>query len=220
MDAPPALLARRYRVVGVLGDGGMGRVYEVEAGGSRYAAKVLKPAFRHDEELVRRMFREAQAAAAIRHPGIVGIHAVAHDDEHGPVLVMERLDGLPLGAFVERRPLDAVQARWLALKVLDALGAAHRHGVVHRDVKPGNVFVELAGEAAAGVRLLDFGVAGLVERPGLTFPGQVMGTEGFASPEQLLERSYDRRSDIYGLGATLLYALTGRHLATRDVLAR
>lgn len=202
-----------YRLVRRIGAGGMGQVYlgVQPAIGSRVAIKLLSLELAGDAEQVERFFTEARAVNVIRHEGIVNVLDLSRTAEGRPYIVMEYLDGSPLSALIGAQgALPVVPSLHLALEVLSALDAAHRVGIVHRDIKPDNIFVSPAGR----VKLLDFGVAKL--RTGHTVAGHgtlsgaLMGTPLYMSPEQAMGREADPRSDLYSLGIVLYEMLTGR----------
>lgn len=203
-----------YAVRGVLGQGGMGVVVRAwdEKLHRDVAIKLLPSSFAADEQRRQRFLREARACAAIRHPHVVGIHAVA-DDHDPPFLVLEFVDGVSLAEHLthERQlPIDEVVR--LAAEIAAGLAAAHARGIVHRDVKPGNVLLERDGRA----RLTDFGLARGSDPDGLTSTGLIVGTPQFMSPEQIEGRPVDARSDLFSLGALLYRMLTGRCAFTGD----
>jgi hypothetical protein len=191
----------------------MGQVYlgVQPAIGSRVAIKLLSLELAGDAEQVERFFTEARAVNVIRHEGIVNVLDLSRTAEGRPYIVMEYLDGSPLSALIAAQgALPVVPSLHLALEVLSALDAAHRVGIVHRDIKPDNIFVSPAGR----VKLLDFGIAKL--RTGhpvmghATHSGALLGTPLYMSPEQALGREADPRSDLYSLGIVLYEMLTGR----------
>lgn len=202
-----------YRLVRRIGAGGMGQVYlgVQPAIGSRVAIKLLSLELSGDAEQVERFFTEARAVNVIRHEGIVNVLDLSRTVEGRPYIVMEYLDGSPLSALIcAQGALPVVPSLHLALEVLSALDAAHRVGIVHRDIKPDNIFVSPAGR----VKLLDFGIAKLrTGHTGIghgTLSGALMGTPLYMSPEQALGREADPRSDLYSLGIVLYEMLTGR----------
>nr|WP_053727092.1 serine/threonine protein kinase [Streptomyces sp. WM6378] len=210
------VLGGRYRVTAMIGRGGMGVVARAvdQLLNREVAVKVLRaytdasPA--ELAELRDRMQREAQAAARIRHSGVVTVHDVV--EERGlPVIVMELVDGPSLDdVLAERGPLDPREAAAIGAKLMDALDAAHRAGVLHRDVKPGNVLLERGGR----VVLTDFGIASM-ETSGdealakLTQSGQIVGSLDFLPPERAQGREPSAASDIWALGMTLYAAVEG-----------
>ena len=213
------VIAGRYRVLGELGRGGMGAVLEVEhtgLPGRLLAVKVLRPEHREDPGLVERVRREARAAAAIDHPGIVRVTDIEEDPVLGPILVMERLVGESLQQRIERAPMSPAEVRWVAQQALGCLAAAHEAGVVHRDIKPSNLFIERANNGPR-LRLLDFGIAA-VRGSELTQPGEFVGTLRFASPEQVTGEPAGPQTDLYSLGTTLV-ALLGQRWSVRRALA-
>jgi uncharacterized RDD family membrane protein YckC len=198
------------RILRVLGKGGMGSVYEAEQrdGGRRVALKVLGQTL-DTPELRSRFLREGQLAASVRHPNVVGILS-AEEVDGTPVIVMELLHDGTLSERVKRDgPMAIATAVDAVLQIIDGLEAAHAVGVLHRDVKPANCFISSEGVVKVG----DFGLsistfAGLEQS--LTQSGTLLGTPAFAAPEQLRGEDLDTRADIYSVGATLYYLLTGK----------
>jgi len=211
------LLADKYRLSRCIGAGGMGGVFEAvnEQIGKPVAVKLLRPEFAFDGEMVVRFMREARAAAAIGHPNIVDIYDVGAAPDGALFMVMELLKGETLGHVLARHKiLDVATAAYGECQVLSALEAAHKQDVVHRDIKPGNIFLVDTGQALPDVKLLDFGIAKALDpnRPGerLTKTGTPVGTPSFMSPEQVLgEKDVDLRADVYGMGVLLYRCLTG-----------
>ncbi len=207
------LLGGAYRVGALLGQGSMGAVYEAvdERLGRPVALKVLRADVRLAPEDIARFEREARAAAALGHPNIVQVTDFRSLPDEPPFLVMERLVGESLGAMIARcRALEPGQACFFATQMLDALGAAHRAGIVHRDVKPDNVFLTAVGGGVFLVKLVDFGLAKLLREAPITALGTLMGTPAYMAPEQALGGPVDARADLYSVAATLYHALSGR----------
>ncbi|WP_274555285.1 serine/threonine-protein kinase [Streptomyces spiramyceticus] len=209
-------IAGRYRVVEQLGRGGMGVVWRAvdEVLGREVAVKELRTyndASAPELSGLRvRMQREARAAARVRHPGVIAVHDVA-DHDGRPVIVMELIDGPSLDDVLnERGVLEPREAASIGVKVLEALGAAHRAGVLHRDVKPGNVLLEPGGR----VVLTDFGIAAM-DDPGdgstthLTRSGELVGSLDYLAPERAQGHEPGPASDVWALGATLYAAVEG-----------
>jgi predicted Ser/Thr protein kinase len=211
----------RYDVVERLGEGGMGVVYKArDTTLDRFVAlKVLPPDKSADPERRQRFLGEAKAASALNHPGIIGVYDIKTVDEQD-VIVMEMVEGETLEQRLAHRRLPLGEALDLAVRVADALARAHAAGIVHRDLKPSNVMVTPDG----GVKILDFGLAKLVEVPftgdeaptlsrheSLTAERVVVGTIAFMSPEQAAGQPVDARSDIFAFGVVLYEMLTGRH---------
>jgi uncharacterized RDD family membrane protein YckC len=207
-----------YRILHLLGKGGMGSVYEVEheETGRRLALKVLGQAI-GSEELRARFIREGRLAAAIRHPHVVGVFA-AEEIEGVPVIAMELLSQGSLADQVTRDgPLPPAKAVDAVLQIIDGLEAAQASGILHRDVKPANCFVNAEGQVKVG----DFGLSISTfakNEASLTQSGASMGTPSFAAPEQLRGDALDGRADIYSVGATLYFLLTGRPAHAADNL--
>ena len=210
------VLGGKYRIVRKLGEGGMGAVYVSvqEPLGRKVAVKVLLPVLARDATLVGRFQREAELAASLGHPNIVQVTDFGVDDEGSAFLVMDLLDGESLGGLLEREvALAPNRVRFISTQVLSALEAAHARGVVHRDLKPDNIYLTSVSGVADLVKLLDFGIARLIEGDGdhkMTATGQVLGTPAYMSPEQARGKPVDARSDLYALGVVMYEALSGR----------
>lgn len=207
---PGHVFGERYRVLSLLGSGGMGQVFRVEdaTSGQALALKVLRPLDADDTDRVRRFQREIQILTRIRHPAVLHILDWG-DSAAGTYFVTELVDGEDLKAAIRRRGAwPAPEAAALGATLAEALAAAHAQGVVHRDVKPNNVMIARDGS----VRLLDFGLArGTgIDLTTLTRTGTVLGTPGYMSPEQFDAHGVDERSDLYSLGVVLFEVLTGR----------
>ncbi|HEY9281875.1 MAG TPA: protein kinase [Pyrinomonadaceae bacterium] len=218
----------RYRLERLLGKGGMGAVYEAThlKLGHRVAVKILGGQMFGDPAALRRFGREARALARLsQHENIVAVHDYGELQTGGAFLVMDLIEGETLGALLRReRHVTPARAAEIFGQVFEGLKAAHAAGVIHRDLKPDNVFLSAAhrgGAAAPHVRLLDFGLAKLAVgdnadsqaptagRDPITAPGAVMGTFGYMSPEQLTGGRVDERSDLFSAGVMLCEALTG-----------
>ncbi len=213
----PAIIDGKYRIEKKIGEGGMGQVYRaihVEIG-SPFAVKVLHAQFGEDEKAVERFRREAQAAAQIRHPNAVSVTDFGVTKDSKLVyFVMEYLEGLSLGDRLrETGALSPEDIYFIYSCVCPALHAAHVKGIVHRDVKPDNIFLLLdENKAIKDVKVLDFGIAKLKrqDKSTLTASGTVIGTPDYMSPEQCQGIELDARSDIYSLGIILYELFTGR----------
>ncbi len=208
------VIAGRYELVRTIGRGGMGFVFEARhvAVGRSVAVKILRPEVARNAEAVARFHREARAAAAIGHKRIVQVLDFGHGDE-GAYLVMELLRGADLASIVkERGALPVARAVGIARQVADGLGAAHARGIVHRDLKSGNVFVSQR-EGRDAVTVLDFGVSKALDLDDdgpSTHAGTLLGTPHTMAPEQGTDgRNVDRRADLYALGCILFEMLTG-----------
>lgn len=215
-DADPvvgSVLSETYEVLRCVGEGGMGRVYEAahrRLRNKRFAIKVLHPELARQPEVVSRFQREAEAASVLSHPNVVEVFDVNCTPDGRPYIVAQLLEGEDLGRYLERiGRLEVVAAVRIVRQICDALSAAHARGIVHRDVKPENVF--LTGQPQAPrVKMLDFGISKLGDGKGtLTKTGVVMGTPAYMPPEQARGSHVDHRADIYAVGAILYRALTG-----------
>jgi tetratricopeptide (TPR) repeat protein/predicted Ser/Thr protein kinase len=200
MSSGPATFGR-YQVVSQIGHGGMGALYL--AWDPTLERKVaIKVLIQDNAELRERFSREARSAARLRHRHIVTMYDVGEYDGQ-PFMAMEYVEGETLADMIrKRKPLSTVRKLQLAEEIADGLAYAHKAGVIHRDVKPANVMVDLSGAA----KILDFGIARLVESAGMTQAGTPIGTLNYMSPEQLAGRKVDQRSDIFSFGA-LVYEL-------------
>jgi eukaryotic-like serine/threonine-protein kinase len=207
MAEAPRVLNERYEVESTLGRGGMAQVYRANDRvlGRPVAVKVLSRKLSGDQKFLTRFRREAQASAGLNHPHVVSVYDTgAHDDLH--YIVMEYVEGETLGSLMARDgPLPAGTSARIAADVAEALEAAHRQGLVHRDVKPGNVMIDERGAAA----LTDFGLARGVAETVMTKTGAVVGTLDYLAPEVIRGEQASPASDIYAFGCLLYECLAG-----------
>ena len=196
-----------YRVTAELGRGGMGIVYKAEDTKLErtVALKFLAPHLLEDEEARKRFHREAKAAAGLSHPNICTVHEIGEEDGQ-TFLVMEFIEGEGLDNKIDRGPLALKEALGFARQVADGLAAAHAKGVVHRDIKPGNLLVTPQG----CVKILDFGLALLTEGSRLTKLDTTVGTVAYMSPEQAQGMEVDYRTDIWALGCVTYEMVRGQ----------
>jgi eukaryotic-like serine/threonine-protein kinase len=202
------LLGDRYRLVRMIGSGGMGAVWEAEDEtlGRPVAVKVLSESLAAGEGAVRRFEREAQAAARLSGPYIAAVYDFGRS-EGRPYIVMELVRGETLADRLAREgPLPPQEASRIATQVAEALEEAHRAGIVHRDVKPGNVMLTPAGD----VKVMDFGIAAAAWAERVTTSGLVLGTPSYLAPEQAKSEKTTPASDVYALGAMLYEMVAGR----------
>lgn len=210
-DLAPGVRIGDYEIKREIDRGGMGIVYlayDVHLGRAA-AIKALPSAGSSDPARLARLRREAQAAAAVSHPGIALVYAFL-DTPRGTFIASEFIQGRSLRAEIARGPIDAPRAVRIAMEIADALAAAHDARVIHRDLKPENVLLTASGT----VKVIDFGIARIdgVEGPGLTMPGGALGTPGYMAPEQMFGGALvDARADIYALGVILAEMVIGQH---------
>lgn len=218
MHEPGTIVTGKYQIERLLGEGGMGSVFSALhlTTQRRVALKFLKNEYCADGVVVARFIREARAAGTLDHPNTIQILDVAQDDGGAPLLVMEYLDGETLAAAIARGRLSVEQLAYTMVPVLSALAHAHAKGIVHRDMKPENIFLARRGGELIP-KILDFGIAKVLkddEQPNkmtLTSTGTMLGTPYYMSPEQVAGRKdLDHRCDIWAMGVILYECLTGR----------
>lgn len=216
-DLVGCVIDGKYEVISLIGSGGMGSVYLARHAmlGRNVALKVLHKKFLGKDEVVKRLFREAQAVVKINHPNVAAVIDTGFCDTGEPFLVMEYLEGENLRSLLARAGrLDLAAACGIMEPVLLALSAAHRAGVVHRDLKPDNIFITHRRSEAPFVKLIDFGISRFqdaTQHNRLTQAGALLGTPAYMSPEQVRGAlDVDQRSDIYSMGAILYQMLTGK----------
>ncbi|MFW9816853.1 MAG: protein kinase [Candidatus Thorarchaeota archaeon] len=200
-------LVLHYRILEKIGAGGMGEVYLAEDTklNRRIALKFMPSHLASDKELRIRFTREAQAAAKLDHPNIVPVHEVG-EYEGRPYIAMAHIEGESLRDVIKKGKLSISESVALTMQICDGLQKAHEAGIVHRDIKPGNIIVDGASRA----RILDFGLATVTGDDKLTKTGSTLGTVGYMSPEQIGGKTVDKRSDIFSVGVILYEMITGR----------
>jgi len=225
MPSAGVVIAGRYLLGERVAQGGMGAIYAAtdQRLGRKVAVKMMLEAAAQMPGFAERFEREAKAASSINHPSVVVVHDYGVD-ERGTYLVLEWVEGRTLAQLVASEgPLEPERAVALTGQVCEGLGAAHAHGIIHRDVKPENVMVVPTPGGGERAKLVDFGIARPVDGgdgdASLTGVGMTMGTPMFMSPEQAMALPLDARSDVYSTAATLYFALSGRHPYLGDRMA-
>ena len=228
------MVAERYQILSLIGEGGMGRVYLAEhvRMGRKSAVKVINPALATTADAISRFNREAANACKINHPNVAQVYDFGEMADGTLYLAMEFIDGETLDSIVAREgSLPPARAAQITKQVADALFAAHHLGIVHRDLKPENVMVARHLDGSDWVKVVDFGIAKTVQRDGIegrsqtvTTAGVSLGTPEYMSPEQLAGERLDHRTDIYSLGLVLFNMLTGElpypKLTSKETLVR
>ena len=200
----------RYEITDVIGEGGMGVVYEAwDIQVERKVAIKLVRSDTTDKKFLTRFRRELEITSQLRHPSTIRVFEHGETIDGRPYMVMELLTGESLADRLERGPIPEMEALQIARQVAESLSEAHEHGVFHRDLKPDNIFIETVGVSKV-VKVLDFGIAGGVDATRLTQAGEVFGTPQYMSPEQCNGLPLDHRTDIYSLAAILYEMIEGR----------
>jgi hypothetical protein len=220
------VVADRYRVLEVIGEGGMGSVFVAEhmALRKQVALKIIRAEFAGDEQLEARFAREALATGQLDHPHVASAMDFGRLPDGAAFLVTQLVRGRSLAKHLEQGPMTWAQAAELGAQIADALAAAHAAGIVHRDLKPENILIEPRGEALFA-RVVDFGIARLAADSGttvipkpLTQIGMVVGSPGYMAPEQALGEQAEASADLYALGVIVWEAIAGRRLWGVDSL--
>jgi serine/threonine-protein kinase len=204
----------RYRVLDLFGVGGMSNVYRaVELGGDERAVaiKALNPRALGDPTCVRRFERELEVIKRLRHENVIELIDAVRENENRLYLVTELLDGITLASVLAKGPISTAQTMWIAEGVTSALIAAHAQGVIHRDLTPENIFISVDG-GREQVKVIDFGLAKVIDQPKVSRPRSICGTPGYIAPEAFQgSGEVDARADLYSLGVVLHFCLSGRH---------
>ena len=210
--AAPALFADRYEILRMLGEGGMARVYKAldPRTGKHVAIKVIEGPAARTATWAERLLREVELLRTIRHPNVVTVTDGGRRDDGSPYLVMEYLEGETLGQLMRRNvvlPVSAALA--IVTEIAAGLAASHAVGIIHRDIKPDNIFLIEDASHVLRTKVFDFGFARLQGGAGLTAKGFIVGTPEYMAPEQTVNDPTGQRTDIYGLGVVMYRMITG-----------
>jgi serine/threonine protein kinase len=213
MVLSPGVTVGHYRIIEKIGAGGMGEVFLAKDTrlNRRVALKFLPSHLSDNEDMKARFRREAQAAAKLDHPNIVPVYEVGQF-EGRPFIAMAHIEGNPLREVMKEDKLSVSDCIQLIMHICEGLHKAHESGIVHRDIKPGNIIIDSSGRA----RLLDFGLATVTGEEKLTKTGSTLGTVGYMAPEQILSNQVDCRADLFSAGVILYELITGRRPFTGD----
>jgi len=214
IEEPAApLYAGRYEILRLLGEGGTARVFkalDVQTG-KPVAIKAIEGAAARTATWAERLLREVDVLKTIRHPNVIEVLDGGRRDDGSPFLVMEYLEGETLGQLMRRVPKLGVEtALRISAEIASGLAASHARGVIHRDIKPDNVFLIEEGSEVRRAKVFDFGFARLQGAEGLTAQGFIVGTPEYMAPEQTLHDPTGHRTDVYGLGVVMYRMVTGR----------
>ncbi len=204
-------IAARYLIQEVIGEGGMGVVYEAHDArvDRQVAIKLVRRECLTDTKFIIRFRRELEVTAQLRHPSTIRVYEHGETEDGRPYMVMELLTGQSLAERLEQGRIPEFQCLQFARQIAESLSEAHEHGIFHRDLKPDNIFIETVGVTTV-IKVLDFGIAGGLDAMKLTRAGEVFGTPQYMSPEQCNGTDLDHRTDIYSLGCILYEMLEGK----------
>ena len=228
-EAVGAILNGKWKLVRVVGEGGVAAVYEADGlqGQGKRAIKLLHRHFQSQPSIVERFYKEAKACFSLRHPHVASVEAYAYAEDGSPYLVMELLHGMSLHDYLlKKQPMSAEQAAPILYGILQALSVAHARGIIHRELKPENLFLVSDDKGEFVVKVLDFGIAKVMDLAGgmgtKTRTGAVLGTPGYMSPEQVRNaKAVDARSDLWAAGVVFYEMLACEHPYTAtDQLSR
>ena len=208
----------KYEVLSLIGTGGMGSVYKVKdkSLGKFFAIKILNANLIQNAESVRRFKQEAQAASRLDHANLVAVYDYGVGDDSQPFIVMDYVDGISLASIIAKDgAMDVPRALDIFVQIADAINYAHQEGVIHRDIKPGNIIIEHKDDGNDYVKIIDFGIAKVLYAESaatqeLTQTGEVFGSPLYMSPEQGQGKTLDARTDIYAIGCVMYETLTGK----------
>jgi serine/threonine-protein kinase len=215
------ILLGKYRLNSLIARGGMGLVYLARniGTGNRYAIKILREELIFNQSMRNRFLNESRASKRIIHPAVVKTIDIGETSNGSFFIVMEYVDGIPLRKLIKQKKLSIQRTLLISSAIAEGLSAAHDKGIIHRDLKPENVLITRGSNVDSVAKVLDFGIARILDSPGITTTQHVLGTPHYMSPEQARGGPVDAKTDIYSLGV-MMYEMISGELPFKNKTAR